>query len=55
MATTAVHNERCRKREPETQAGPLLRLLLRRRGLVLVAALLLMVLAGVAGGMPETS
>lgn len=49
MATTAVHNERSRKREPETQAGPLLRLLLRRRGLVLVAALLLMILAGVAG------
>lgn len=49
MATTAVHHERSGKREPETEAGPLLRLLLRRRGLVLVAALVLMVLAGVAG------
>ncbi|PWN04313.1 transporter [Nocardioides silvaticus] len=49
MATTVVHHERSRKREPETEAGPLLRLLLRRRGLVLLAALLLMILAGVAG------
>jgi len=49
MATTAVHHERSGKREPETQPGPFLRLLLRRRGLVLLAALLLMVLAGVAG------
>ena len=49
MATTVVHHERSGKCEPETEAGPLLRLLLRRRGLVLLASLLLMILAGVAG------
>ena len=49
MATTAVHHERSGKRGPEAEAGPFLRLLLRRRGLVLLAALLLMILAGVAG------
>lgn len=49
MAMTAVHHERSGKREPEAVAGPFLRLLLRRRGLVLLAALLLMILAGVAG------
>lgn len=41
MATTAVHHDRSGKREAE--AGPFLRLLLRRRGLVLLAALLLMI------------
>ena len=49
MLTAAVHHDRGRALEPETNPGPLLRLLLRRRGLVLVAALVLMVLAGVAG------
>ena len=48
MATTTVQHERSPKREPETEAGPFLRLLLRRRGLVLLVALLLMILAGVA-------
>ncbi|KAB2811041.1 MMPL family transporter [Pimelobacter simplex] len=48
MATT-VHHARSGTRGPENEAGPLLRLLLRRRGLVLVVALLLMILAGVAG------
>lgn len=43
--------ERDPKRDLEraTDANPFLRLLLRRRGLVLVAALLLMALAGVVG------
>ncbi|MDE0774686.1 MMPL family transporter [Nocardioides sp.] len=49
MLTTAVPNDRGRALEPETNPGPMLRLLLRRRGLILVAALVLMVLAGVAG------
>jgi RND superfamily putative drug exporter len=49
MLTTAVHNDRGRALEPDANPGPLLRLLLRRRGLILVAALVLMVLAGVAG------
>lgn len=50
MATTTVgHRVRRGKREPGTEAGPFLRLLLRRRGLVLLVALLLMMLAGVAG------
>lgn len=46
---TAVHDERSRRPEPETAPGAFLRLVLRRRGLVLLAALMLMVLAGVAG------
>ncbi|WP_084764619.1 MMPL family transporter [Knoellia subterranea] len=49
MEKAAVNLERSGKRELETGPGPLLRLLLRRRGLVLLAALVLMILAGVAG------
>ncbi|UUW88612.1 MMPL family transporter [Pimelobacter simplex] len=48
MATTA-HHALSGTRGPEKKAGPLLRLLLRRRGLVLVVALLLMIVAGVVG------
>lgn len=55
MLTTAVPNDRGRALEPETNPGPTLRLLLRRRGLILVAALVLMVLAGVAGATRATS
>lgn len=49
MVTAAVHHERSGTSEPEAEPGWFLGLLLRRRGLVLLAALLLMVLAGVAG------
>ncbi|WP_366916509.1 MMPL family transporter [uncultured Nocardioides sp.] len=46
-----THHELDGTREPKTEeeVGPLMRVLLRRRGPVLVAALLLMTLAGVAG------
>lgn len=46
MASTVV---RSGTREPETEPGPFLGLLLRRPLLVLLAALVLMVLAGVVG------
>jgi RND superfamily putative drug exporter len=49
MVTTAVHYERSGTSEPETEPGWFLGLLLHRRGLVLLTALLFMVLAGVAG------
>ena len=49
MLTTAVSNDRGPGPRAETNPGPMLRLLLRRRGLILVAAWVLMVLAGVAG------
>ncbi|GAA1512311.1 MMPL family transporter [Pimelobacter simplex] len=49
VTTTTVHDERSGRREPEIAPGAFLRFLLRRRGLVLLVALLLMILAGVAG------
>lgn len=52
MSTTVRHERRGRRDpelEPEINPGAFLRILLRRSGLVLLAALMLMVLAGVAG------
>ena len=49
MATTAVRRERSGMSEPDPEPGWFVGLLLRRRGVVLLVALLLMALAGVAG------
>lgn len=49
MMTTMLHREKGGKAEREPGAGRVLGLLLRRKGMVLLAALLLMILAGVTG------
>ena len=49
MMTTMVHRGKGWKPEQEPEAGRVLRLLLRRKGVVLLTALLLMILAGLAG------
>lgn len=49
MATTAVRRERSGMSESGPEPGWFVGLLLRRRGVVLLVALLLMALAGVAG------
>ncbi|WP_304119178.1 MMPL family transporter [Mycolicibacterium bacteremicum] len=47
--TTVLHREQGGKAERELEAGRVLGLLLRRKGVVLLAALLLMILAGLSG------
>ena len=46
---TVLHREQGGKAERELEAGRVLGLLLRRKGVVLLAALLLMILAGLSG------
>lgn len=47
--TTVLHREQGGKAERELEAGRVLGLLLRRKGVMLLAALLLMILAGLSG------